>query len=158
MVSGTSAAVIGLLVAVVFYRAMRRRVERSGSEGYDEGDSPPETVNPDKHKMIASVVVDMRMNDPSLQHRVDALGVRDSETELSMTDTEGTGEVVPVSDFGLDIPLFREGVIANLFGDLGNEVQTSRLDGGQEDNQYIDPLAPPASTSPVVRRRHVHHD
>ena len=88
-----SAAVIGVLVAVVLYRTIRRRAERSGGEGGDDGNPPAEAANPDKHKMMASIVVDLRMNDPSLQQRIDALGNRDSETELSMTDTEGTGEV-----------------------------------------------------------------
>jgi hypothetical protein len=86
-------------------------------------------TDPNKDKMIASVVVDLRMNTPQL--RDDALQDRASETDLSLTDTDGGG--THVTDLSID---FQAGGVG--------------LDDSLE--EYVDPLAAPS----VVRRRNVH--
>lgn len=88
----------------------------------DSGDT--ETPNPDKLKLMASVVVDLRMNNTSgLQHRMDMLQNRDSETEVA-SEASFLSNQATIADLSeqLDIP------------------RNSEVD---------DPLAPP----PPVRRR-----
>jgi hypothetical protein len=54
-------------------------------------DSGNDATNPNKAKMLATVVLDMRLNNPSLRAPADMLLERSSETDLSLTDTEGSG-------------------------------------------------------------------
>jgi Leishmanolysin len=156
IVSG-SGAVVCLVFAVLCYMIMRQRHHSGQTSGDGAGDSPSgvDEINPDKHKLMASIVVNLRVNDPYLQRRADALGNRDSETDLSMTDTEGTSDVPYFQEFSLRPPTddLTCGTIADLFGCRDDDI-VSRL-GKDDDNGYIDPLAPPAFTAPVVRRRHI---
>lgn len=118
-----------VFVAAGFFLVQRRKTRsQSGppDDGPDNASSP--AVNPNKDKMMASIVVDLRMNGPN---RSDILDGRSSETDLSMTDTDGGG--THVTDLQLEP---EDGFFG--FGDLP-EV-------------HVDPLAPP----PVVRRRNVH--
>ena len=114
-------------------------------------------INPEKHKMMASVVVNMRMHDPNLQRR-DALGNRDSETDISMTDTEGTGADVTTSFCGTDhlsVQHDHDDPLSQL--SLAEDYSSERgcLNAGEDEILYMDPLAPPATEAPVlVRRRH----
>lgn len=62
------------------------------------GTSPTATTA-NKHKMIATVVVDLRMNDPQRSNYRDVLIQRGSETDASMTETEG-GSSVTTSNGG----------------------------------------------------------
>lgn len=96
----------------------------------DDGDAvQPEAAN--KDKMIATVVVDMRIHSPNLQQGVLELE-RMSETDLSMTDTEGNGTII--TDLSTD--------------PANNDI--ARLEDVPE--VHIDPLAPPN----IVRRRNIH--
>lgn len=142
-----------LVVAVVWCMIIRWRRPSGQIDG--DGDAPTggDEWNPDKHKLMASVVVNLRMNDPNLQRRADELGDRGSETDLSMTDTEGTNDV-PSEEYTLTPPTSDQisGTVAELSGRENDIV--SRL-GFDDEDEYIDPLAPPSSTAPVVRRRHI---
>jgi Leishmanolysin len=61
----TTAAVVVIVVALYWYFRLRHGVEREEDGG--DGDSPgtAEVPNPDKHKMIAAVLVDMRIHAPT---------------------------------------------------------------------------------------------
>lgn len=68
--------------------------------------SDSETPNPDKLKLIASVVVDLRMNNTaSLQRRMDILQHRDSETDIASETSyiSNQGTIADLSE-QLDIP------------------------------------------------------
>jgi hypothetical protein len=88
-------AVIFALGIVAFIWIWLRRNRAFDTQLADGGadDSPPTdaTHNPNKDKMIASVIVDLRVNGPSQSQYRDALRERESETDVSLTDTEGTG-------------------------------------------------------------------
>lgn len=159
-----SAVVATLSLALGLYFYFRIFKKRRTSRDNDAVDDAP--INPEKHKMIASVVVDMRMNDPNLQRR-DALGNRDSETDLSMTDTEGTGADVnnSLGDIELTPSLqqqyesseqYARSNSSNSQGDHSDVSPGSgRLNSNEDEELYIDPLAPPATEAPMlVRRRH----
>jgi Leishmanolysin len=118
----------------------------------DQGDNAA-AINPNKHKMLANIVVNLRMNDHSLQRRVDAMHDTASVTDLSMTDTEGT--VCHLNDVSVEISIGTPEL---------HEVD-SASDSVEIDEQVppvfdvsefgIDPLAQPSqATQPVVRRRH----
>jgi hypothetical protein len=81
-----TAATILITAFVIMYMHWRRKSRQTLNThgGTDDNDGGP-TVNPNKDKMIATVVVDMRMNDPNLHDGV-RLG-RVSETDMSMTDS-----------------------------------------------------------------------
>ena len=150
-----SVLVLCLVAVGLFYsfRIWKRR--RAGPVSDDTYDDAP--INPDKHKMVASVVVNMRMNDPNLQ-RLDALGNRDSETDLSMTDTEGTGTDLNTSLCSLElstVPHQREEPCATSRQDGDCSTKRGRLNTNEDEELYMDPLAPPATEAPrLVRRRH----
>jgi Leishmanolysin len=146
-----SATAICCLFALLFYWIIRQR-RRQVSDGESQSEPPGEgEINRDKHKLMASVVVNIRMNDPNLRRR-DALGNRDSETDLSMTETEGTGSDQPsLEEFYIPPP---SDTIDGTMVDLStcNDF-ASRLGLDDRERDYIDPLAPPSSLTPVVRRR-----
>jgi len=122
----------GLVALFLFflYRRKHGSPEQYSSGAEDQTDAVGEnSTNPNKDKMIASVVVDMRMNDPNLQDVLE----RASETDLSMTDTEGAGTIV-----------------SNLSSEAAN-LDIAPFEDVQEE-PYIDPLASPS----VVRRRTKH--
>jgi Leishmanolysin len=126
------------LAAYWFYQTRQANLALSDDAGDNPDDRAAEPVggsalDPNKAKMIASVVLDLRMNTPNL--RDDALPDRASETDLSLTDTEGGGTYVTDLSSS-DFPSGNgEG-----FGSEGSP------------GDYVDPLAAPC----VVRRRNVH--
>ena len=73
---------------------------------------------------------------------------------MSVTDSDGASDVPSFQDLSFIEPTNDsvDGTIADLSG-FGNEL-LSRL-GLVDDREYIDPLAPPSTTAPVVRRRHI---
>jgi Leishmanolysin len=132
-----------------FYVFKSLRSSKGGPDN-DEAPASSDPINPNKHKMIASIVVDMRTNDPSLRRR-DALGERGSETDMSMTDTEASFEIHLSRELSLEPARNIHGTIADLA-----EVHVLGGDhlGMDDENEYIDPLAPPSTSAPIVRRRH----
>jgi hypothetical protein len=83
-------AVVGVFLLIYVFRRKQGTEQTAGIEpGTD--DSGNDAANPNKAKMLATVVLDMRMNNPSLRAPVDVLLERSSETDLSLTDTEGSG-------------------------------------------------------------------
>jgi len=129
-----------VVAAVIFflYRRMRRESDEEGGGGEVGTDvaGVPAIHNPNKDKMIATVVVDMRIRDPNLQ--ADVLAERLSETDLSMTDSDRAGTIVSNLSSSEAPPSF------------GEDVQ----------EVHIDPLAQPAEQPCVFRRRNVndsHH-
>jgi hypothetical protein len=108
--------VLAVLVALitVHHRRRQRRLPVTSAQvdDDDDGNDPdgifatataadeisPTTAN--KHKMIATVVVDLRMNDPRFPHYRDVLIQRGSETDGSMTETEGGSSVTTSSNGG----------------------------------------------------------
>lgn len=155
------AASFGCLIFAFFCYWVVRSFPISTSAAVDSNghDSPPntETINPDKHKLMASVVVNLRMNDPNVRRQSNA----DSVTDLSMTDTERSGDQPSLEEFWLPpIPplsdLFCGGTLVDFSGyDSSTGVVGSRLGLDDGAASYIDPLAPPSSAAPVVRRRHI---
>jgi hypothetical protein len=122
------------------------------------------TRNPNKDKLMASIVVNLRMNDTNLQRlrREDPLSTRDSETDLSMTDTDGVSDVVDHPEFSIELPsteLVYGGTIVDLTSHDNDVLANERYCGGLNGefaNDYVDPLALPSNPSPqqaVVRRR-----
>lgn len=87
---GAVGAMLSFLVRVY----IGRTAGKATSEDDDDSspDAPPTTEprNSEKDKMVASLVVDLRMHHPELQERDDTLRNRDSETDTSMTDTESS--------------------------------------------------------------------
>jgi hypothetical protein len=83
-------AVVGVFLLIY---AFRRKPGTEQTTGIEPGtdDSGNDATNPNKAKMLATVVLDMRMNNPSLRAPADVLLERSSETDLSLTDTEGSG-------------------------------------------------------------------
>ena len=92
---GTFTVVIGV---ILYFRFRKRSDSATIDPGPGTDDSPDNVAvapSANKDKMIATVVVDMRMNDLNLQEDVDPLREqRASETDLSMTDTEGAASHV----------------------------------------------------------------
>jgi hypothetical protein len=83
-------AVVGVFLLIYVFRRKPGTEQTAGVEpGTD--DSGNDAANPNKAKMLATVVLDMRMNNPSLRAPADVLLERSSETDLSLTDTEGSG-------------------------------------------------------------------
>lgn len=80
----TFAIVIIVAVASLIWWRWGRAYSSSEESPHDMG---PESVNPNKHKMMATVVVDLRMTESNLRS-LDTLGNRASETDQSMTETE----------------------------------------------------------------------
>lgn len=98
------------------------------------------STNPNKDKMLAAVVLDLRMNDPT-RRGTDAVGDRASETDVSFTDTDGGGTYA--TDLSGDFHSHTlGGPDVAVFGGGG---------GGGADDGYTDPLARPM----VVRRRNI---
>lgn len=169
VVSGSGALLFIVLFLFVFYHGYGRRLvalERGAENGDDCGDDNLSTndaaLNPNKDKLMASVVVNIRMNDTNLQRlrREDPLSSRDSETDMSMTDTDGVSDVMGSLDFSMELAstaLEHGGTIVDL-ASYDNEVN-SRNDGGLNGdftNVYVDPLAPHSTQvlqQPIVRRR-----
>lgn len=82
-------ALVGVFLLIYVFRRKRGAEQNTGIEpGTD--DSGNDATNPNKAKMLATVVVGLRMNNPSLRAPVDVLLERSSETDLSLTDTEGS--------------------------------------------------------------------
>jgi hypothetical protein len=121
------------LVIYWFYRKRQASLDQPdvNENDFDGHEAPAvrSSTDPNKDKMIASVVVDLRMNTPHL--RDDALQDRASETDLSLTDTDGGGTYVT---------------------DLSIDFQAGGLSVDESPREYVDPLAAPS----VVRRRNVH--
>lgn len=119
-----------LVISIIFF--LYRRRKRAWDEPEDDGNADDdmgqvmafENHNPDKDKMMATVVVDLRTGGRGIRSVGDVLQYRLSETDVSMTDTEGT--VAPLADLSLDEP---EGI-------------------------PLDPLAPPNSPVVRRRNRH----
>jgi Leishmanolysin len=167
----SSAGAFALFMIIVFssYVLYRRRQFVDGDDGSDQdGDGgstlPESAINPNKDKLMASVVVNLRMRDPALRglHRGDPLANRDSETDLSMTDTEGTSEIPGSLDVSLEsFPPSQNysGTIVDIAA--YDNAEPTAAEGGRlglyddVDYIYIDPLAPPTAApfKPVVRRR-----
>lgn len=144
--------VVTLLVFLIL-RRHRRSVQVAG-DVVEDAPAGAGASNADKHKLMASVVVNLRMNDADLRRRADVLDNRNSETDVSMTDTDGSGDAPSFPEFSARDSTHdaMNGTIADLSGsDYGI---VSRL-GLMSDHEYVDPLAPPSTTSPVVRRRHI---
>lgn len=89
LVTLAGALVATLLILYVFRR--KRGTERIVSIEPGTDDSGDAATNPNKDKMLATVVLDMRMNTRGLQAATDVLAERSSETDVSLTDTEGSG-------------------------------------------------------------------
>ena len=180
IVSSVSAFLSLLAAFYCYYRIVRkRRAQADEDDAATTASNSP--INPEKHKMMASVVVDLRRNGPNLQ-RVDPLGNRDSETDLSMTDTEGSSggadnvnisqELMHSGGGGaveIELPTITTttttyhhhedencfNTMVNLFGE--QESSAGQVLGGRDhEDDYIDPLAPPTTAEPamMVRRRH----
>lgn len=155
-----SAAVLCIFIAYLLFHALKRTLVGSSNNNDDDNNLQP--INPEKHKMIASVLVDMRMRDPNLQQRIDALGNRNSETDLSMTETEASADAQNTTRDSevvceLELSTYGEGGISNLFGGghSDNNTNLHRMSSTGDHKEYIDPLAPPVCTTPIVRRRHI---
>lgn len=94
-------SVVFLLLPAVYYWKQHEANSASGNDDANDGDGPtgnevlPQEIRRNKDKMIATVLVDLRMNDPQSFH--DVLVQRGSETDRSMTDTDG-GTFVPWED------------------------------------------------------------
>lgn len=123
------------------------------SDGFDDDGFVPslDPTTREKHKMLASVVVDMRMNrTTNVQRRVDILMNRDSETDVSMTETEGTSDAA----WQEDSAVFSRGTIADLSEHITiPSTQHEFLAFPEETAEFSDPLAHPP-TRRVFRRRH----
>ena len=81
-----------ITIATIFWFWLRRRGRQDDEAGpTEDGDDDlvDRVVNPNKDKMLATVVVDLRMEEPNLPRYRDVLVERTSETDLSLTDTEG---------------------------------------------------------------------
>ncbi|GKY92833.1 hypothetical protein MPSEU_000252900 [Mayamaea pseudoterrestris] len=99
IVAVTFGGLLALFVAYLIWKRSRAPLgDVTVQDGFDDPDA--ETTNPDKLKMMASVVVDLRMNERNLRGH-DALGERASETDQSMTDTDGGGS--HVSNLSIEI-------------------------------------------------------
>lgn len=126
-----SCAAVASALLFFFFKWKYRAVDGNVDGAEDEQEHSAR--DPNKDKMIASVVVDMRMNNPNMHDVLE----RVSETDISMTDTEGAGTIVSnlsITDsdaYGIE--------------PLENDVQ----------EVHIDPLASPDAPS-IVRRRNVH--
>jgi Leishmanolysin len=176
IISGVGSFLVLIMILflsyIVFLRPVRLVQGSGGSDRGEENDdlsvSNDESTNPNKDKLMASIVVNLRMNDPILQRmrRDDALGHRDSETDLSMTDTEGTSDVTGSLDFSLESPpptSTYSGTIVDLLAHDNADLTRSTSDRlglyDELDNVYVDPLAPPVTASSnktvVCRRRQV---
>ena len=83
-----------LVVVIIFFLWWRHKARPGVSDAGDgTDDAGGQAPNPNKDKMIASIVVDMRMRDPNLQNgRAGIFVDRSSETDLSMTDTDGEAD------------------------------------------------------------------
>jgi len=130
--------IIVLAAIVAFLWRRRRQATTTNNDDLPDVGTPVHDigqVNPNKDKMIASVVVDMRIRDPNLRQDPsvirDILADRASETDLSMTDTDAGMSHV---------------------SNLSVELESSPFELNNVEEEYIDPLAPPTS----VRRRNVH--
>lgn len=143
---------IGMVTAVMTYLAwpyVGRLLPLRTSHGDDHApDESPNTressINAEKHKMVASVLVDMRMNAADLQDGADTIRNRDSETEMSATDTESS-----MHDRSFSFPA----TIADLSEHIELPSSQQQQQTQPDELEYnIDPLAPP-STARVVRRR-----
>ena len=171
IVSGSGTFVFLILVSIASYYGYGRHLIKSTTNGTANGDDGDDafsgndaTLNPNKDKLMASVVVNLRMNDANLQRlgRGDPLSNRDSETDMSMTDTDGVSDVFDSLDLSLELPstiLEHGGTIVDLES-YDNEMSANiRNTGGLHDdftNVYVDPLAPPSTQvlqQPIVRRR-----
>lgn len=89
---GSVALILAVSVCVLVYRRKKRLVLLLNEPGNENDQPEVDFPNPDKDKMMASIVVNLRMNDPAMQHRahLDVILNRESETDLSMTDTEAS--------------------------------------------------------------------
>jgi hypothetical protein len=91
------AIIAGPVVALLLFVYVMRRKQGAGQTtgiepGTDDlGNDATIATDPNKAKMLATVVVDMRMNSPNLRASADMLLDRCSETDMSLTDTEGSG-------------------------------------------------------------------
>lgn len=165
--SGSGALLFLVLLSFVSYYGYSRHFLTSERGTEDDGDDTFSTIdatlNPNKDKLMASVVVNIRMNDANLQRlrREDPLSTRDSETDLSMTDTDGVSDIMGSLDFSIDMTsteLEYGGTVVDL-ASHDNEVSANVINGGllaEFTNVYIDPLAPPSTQTvqqPIVRRR-----
>jgi Leishmanolysin len=167
----SSAAVLALLIVIVFSSCVvyhRRQIVEFDDGNDQDGDgmslTSVEAINPNKDKLMASVVVSLRMRDPALQgvYREDPLANRDSETDLSMTNTEGTSEFPGSVVFSLEsFPPSQNysGTIVDISAyDNADLAPVAGSRPGLYDDVdfiYIDPLAPQTAgpRKPVVRRR-----
>lgn len=119
-----------LVLFVVFLIWLSRRPGREQDNWLEPGTDGAgnASTNPNKDKMMATVVVDMRMNRSAglLQGARDVLQERASETDISMTDTEGSR--ARASSAGSE-PLEPECL------------------------QPVDSIDAPSGTTPMIRRR-----
>ena len=168
IISGSGALLLLILISFVSYFGYGRRLPafEVGAENLDEDDLSRNdaSLNPNKDKLMASVVVNIRMNDTNLQRfwREDPLSTRDSETDLSMTDTDGVSDIMGSLDCSMELPstlLEYGGTIVDLASHDNEESTNIRNVGGlngEFTNVYVDPLAPPSTQipqKPIVRRR-----
>lgn len=137
------AVAAAVIVAALMYFWYRRKGAGQSMSPRDDTDNAGGSINPNKDKMLATVVVDIRMNRPFPEDVLD----RASETDLSMTDTEGAGTHVS----HLDI---LESTIVDL-GDDDEQADNEYIDplAPEFQEEYIDPLAPPLRPTTIMRRR-----
>jgi Leishmanolysin len=172
VLSGSGTFVFLALISFLSYQVYGRHFKTKQdivTDGDDDSDDilsvNDAIVNPNKDKLMASVVVNLRMHDPNLQRtrNADPLSNRDSETVLSMTDTDGASEICESLDLSLELPstaLDYSGTVVDLSAYDNADIHESTGNGsGLYDDvasDYVDPLAPPtteANKKPVVRRR-----
>lgn len=173
VVSGFGTCICLVLISFVSYYTYSRHISKfakNGAANDDDGGGDDDvstndvTLNPNKDKLMASVVVNLRMNDTNLQRlrHDDPLLTRDSETDMSMTDTDGVSEIIGSLDFSMELPstaLDYGGTIVDLASYDNAVSENMQNDGGLHDdfmNVYVDPLAPPSAQAlqqPIVRRR-----
>jgi hypothetical protein len=119
---------------------------------HDSASDQAEEVSPNanKDKMMASIVVNLRMNDPALQRRVrtDALFNRDSETDLSMTNTDATSSPCNPQDMSVCSAEDFEDEITELSDSEPHAYNTADY------SDYCTDQNPENDLLPKVRRRH----
>jgi Leishmanolysin len=155
---------LALISSIIYYMYGRNPHRELRIESFDDDDDDESTnevtANPNKDKLMASVVVNLRINET---RRDETFSNRDSETELSMTDTDGVSDTFGSLDLSIELPstVFEYGgTIVDLAAYDNAGLNTSSEHGGlydDERNVCIDPLAPPSAQAnvqvPIVRRR-----
>lgn len=160
-----SVLTVGTAILILWWLLRRRRDANSAQEPgsddpdgggglvQDDGPNPDDGLasrsSPSKDKMLASVVVDLRMNDSNRRRRGllrgndDILLQRASETDVSLTETEGSAAERGDTSGEQFEPTFAD--LSMEMSDMNQEED--------DDNNDIDTLM---NSTGIVRRRNVH--